>query len=163
MLARRVAWERGGDPGGEVGYQVRFDNRSGPATRIKYETEGVVLRQMLSDRELRSIGALVFDEFHERHVDGDVMLPLALELQRTTRPDLLVIVMSATLDTARLRARLEPCGVVRSEGRLYPVTVEYLDRPARGGKTPVWELAAAGCESYDAGSGTLTYDSYYDD
>jgi ATP-dependent helicase HrpB len=142
MLARRVARERGVQVGGEVGYQVRFDRKVGPDTRIVYETDGIILRELLSDPSLRGVGAIVFDEFHERHLHGDMALALALRLQATDRPDLKLIVMSATLQHDPLQAALAPCGLVTSEGRTYPVTVSYT-RLAAGREAPaVWDSAA---------------------
>jgi len=102
MLAARVASERKAELGREVGYQIRLENVTSEATRIRFVTEGVLLRQMVSDRTLRGISALVFDEFHERHLYGDITLAQALDLQETVRPDLLIIVMSATLDAEAL-------------------------------------------------------------
>jgi ATP-dependent helicase HrpB len=142
MLARRVAFERNCALGGEVGYQVRLDNRSGPATRIKYETDGVLLRQLLTDSALRSVAAILFDEFHERHLNTDVMLGRALQLQNSIRPDLKLIVMSATLDLAPLRVFLGDCPALCASGRAYPVTVQYLERAAAVAERSVWELAA---------------------
>jgi ATP-dependent helicase HrpB len=139
MLAVWVAEARGGKIGGEVGYQMRFDDATSAATRICYVTEGVLLRRMLTDPSLKGIAAIVFDEFHERHLYGEITLARALELQETTRPDLLIIVMSATLDVAAVRNYLESCAVLASEGRAYPVTVDYLSKPA--GNTPVWQVA----------------------
>src|SRR5262245_5884924 len=104
LLANRVATERGAEPGGEVGYQIRFENVTSERTRIRYVTEGVLLRQMLQDPTLAGVSALIFDEFHERHLYGDITLARALDLQAQTRPDVLLIVMSATLDAARLRS-----------------------------------------------------------
>ena len=86
--------------GGEVGYQMRLDNVTSPATRICYVTEGVLLRRMLADPDLKGVSAIVFDEFHERHLYGDITLARALQIQESTRPDLIIIVMSATLDVA---------------------------------------------------------------
>jgi ATP-dependent helicase HrpB len=139
MLARWVAEVRGARLGGEVGYQMRLDNVSSPATRICYATEGVVLRRMLADPELKDVGAIVFDEFHERHLYGDLTLARALEIQQSSRPDLIIIVMSATLDVAAVEKYLAPCATLSSEGRAYPVAVEYLPKPAAN--TPVWEAA----------------------
>ena len=102
LLAARVAFERKVKLGFEVGYQIRFDHVAGSQTRIKYVTEGVLLRQMLSDPELKGIQALVFDEFHERHLYGDITLARALELQESRRPDLRILVMSATLESQTL-------------------------------------------------------------
>jgi ATP-dependent helicase HrpB len=144
MLAAWVAKDRGVKLGEEVGYQIRFDDVTSPRTRIRYVTEGVLLRQMLSDPTLRGIGTLIFDEFHERHLYGDITLARALQIQETTRPDLLIIVMSATLDVAAVEKYLAPCAVLSSEGRTFPVGVEYLRKPA--GDTPVWELAAEALE-----------------
>ena len=142
MLAAWVAQARNGKLGGEVGYQMRLDNVSSPATRICYVTEGVLLRRMLADPDLRGVSAIVFDEFHERHLYGDITLARALQIQESTRPDLIVIVMSATLDVAQVRMvqkYLHPCAVLASQGRAYPVAIEYLSKPA--GNVPVWELA----------------------
>jgi ATP-dependent helicase HrpB len=142
MLARWVAEARGVKLGGEVGYQMRLDNVSSPATRICYATEGVLLRRILADSGLAGIKAIIFDEFHERHLYGDITLARALEIQESSRPDLIIVVMSATLDVAqvnRVEKYLQPCAVLSSKGRTYPVAVEYLSKPA--GAAPVWELA----------------------
>lgn len=144
MLAARVARERGGQTGGEVGYQIRLDKVCSSATRIRYVTEGVLLRQMLSDPELRGISAVCFDEFHERHLYGDITLARALEIQETLRPDLLLVVMSATLETDALQRYLAPCELLVSSGRTFPVEVRYL--PKSPGDRPVWELAAEAFE-----------------
>lgn len=143
LLACRVAAERKGSVGGEVGYQVRFEDRSCRATRILYVTEGILLRKLLGDPLLSSAAVLVFDEFHERHLFGDVTLARALELQRTARPDLTVVVMSATLDGATLERYLEPCSVLKASGRMFPVRIEYLSRSVDFNRVPVWETAAA--------------------
>ncbi|HXG50010.1 MAG TPA: ATP-dependent helicase HrpB [candidate division Zixibacteria bacterium] len=140
MLARWVAEARGVQLGAEVGYQMRFESAASAATRICYVTEGVLLRRMIADPDLRGIRALVFDEFHERHLYGDITLARALELQESTRPDLILLVMSATLDAAPLESYLRPCERISSQGRTYPVDIEYLPRAVE--KTPVWELAA---------------------
>jgi ATP-dependent helicase HrpB len=103
MLAKWVAEARGVKLGGEVGYQMRLDNLSSPATRICYATEGVLLRRMLADPRLSGISAILFDEFHERHLYGDITLARALEIQESTRPDLIIVVMSATLDVAQVK------------------------------------------------------------
>jgi ATP-dependent helicase HrpB len=139
MLATWVAQSRSVKLGGEVGYQMRFDNVASAATRICYLTEGVLLRRMLTDPDLSGIGAVIFDEFHERHLYGDITLARALQIQESTRPDLVIVVMSATLDIASITNYLEPCAVLSSAGCAFPVTIEYLPQPA--GATPVWELA----------------------
>ena len=125
--------------GGEVGYQMRLDSVISSATRICYATEGVLLRRMLAEPDLPGVNAIVFDEFHERHLYGDITLARALEIQEATRPDLIIIVMSATLDVAAVEKYLEPCAVLSSAGRAYPVALEYLVKPA--GQMPVWDLA----------------------
>jgi ATP-dependent RNA helicase HrpB len=140
MLAAWVAQARSVKLGGEVGYQIRLDTVASAATRICYVTEGILLRRMLADPELKGINAIVFDEFHERHLYGDVTLARALEIQESTRPDLIIIVMSATLDVAVLQKYLDPCALLSAQGRAYPVAIEYLPEPA--GNAPVWDLAA---------------------
>src|SRR5215475_9888554 len=139
MLANWVAQARKVNLGGEVGYQMRLDNVASAATRICYVTEGVLLRQMLADPDLKGVNAIVFDEFHERHLYGDITLARALQIQESTRPDLTIVVMSATLDVATVQKYLQPCAVLSSEGRTHSVAIEYLSRPA--GNAPVWELA----------------------
>ena len=139
MLAAWVAKSRDVKLGGAVGYQMRLDNLTSNATRIRYVTEGVLLRQMLADPDLNSVSAIVFDEFHERHLYGDITLARALEIQQSTRSDLIIIVMSATLEVGAVEKYLQPCAVLSSEGRTYPVTTEYLAKPAGDG--PVWDLA----------------------
>ncbi|MDP6524161.1 MAG: ATP-dependent helicase HrpB [Kiritimatiellia bacterium] len=140
MLARRVAGELEVQLGEEVGYQVRFENHSGPSTLIKYETDGILLREMLGDPDLRRVSVIVFDEFHERHLYCDLMLGFALRLQATTRPDLKIVIMSATLDAAQLESSLSPCHSIRSEGRAYPVDIRYLRSEARAKAEP-WDTA----------------------
>lgn len=142
MLAARVAAERGARLGGEVGYQMRFDSVVSRDTRIRFVTEGTLLRQMTENASLPGIAAILFDEFHERHLQGDVCLALALQIAATKRPDLRLIVMSATLDSGRLADYLAPCTVIRSEGRTFPVATRYLDRPVDFERTPPWEVAS---------------------
>ena len=146
LLAARVARERGTELGREVGYQIRFEHVAGPETKIKFVTEGILLRQMLLDPTLRGVQAVIFDEFHERHLYGDITLARALDLQETSRPDLLILVMSATLEAGALENYLRPCSVVSSEGRQFPVEIEYLPRPA--GAEPVWDLATAAFQQH---------------
>ncbi len=139
MLASRVASERGGALGGEVGYQIRLENRSGAETRILYVTEGILLRRMQGDPYLNGVAAVVFDEFHERHLFGDISLARALDLQESVRPDLRIVVMSATLDGAAVADYLAPCRVLESAGRTFPVEIDYARRAAAG---EVWDAAA---------------------
>ncbi len=125
LAARRVAEELGEKPGETVGFQVRFEEVSGPKTRLRFLTEGVLTRRLLADPELRGISTVVLDEFHERHLESDLALALLSRLQRTGRPDLRVVVMSATLDAAPVARYLE-CDTVRSEGRLFPLDITHL-------------------------------------
>jgi ATP-dependent helicase HrpB len=141
MLAARVAQERGVPLGQEVGYQVRFDARCGPRTRICYVTEGVLLRRLRSDPDLTEVSTLVFDEFHERHLDADVGLAWALRLQRERRPDLRIVIMSATLKADALAERLQPAAALESEGRTFPVDIRYRSR-AMGPRETLWDAAA---------------------
>ena len=139
MLAAWVAKARGVKLGGEVGYQMRLDNVTSAVTRVCYVTEGVLLRRMLSDPELNGVSAIIFDEFHERHLYGDITLARALQIQESMRSNLLIIVMSATLDVAAVEKDLQPWAVLSSVGRTYPVTTEYLAKPT--GNAPIWDLA----------------------
>jgi ATP-dependent helicase HrpB len=148
LLASRVAHELGVELGRDVGYQVRFENVTSSATRIKFETEGILLRQMIQDPMLRGIQVLIFDEFHERHLYGDITLARALDIQEQARPDLLIIVMSATLDAGALEKYLRPCVVLNSAGRTFPVNVEYLPRRLGSNAPPVWDLAAGAFLKY---------------
>lgn len=145
LLAKRVAEERGGQLGGEVGYQVRFDSKVSKQTRIRYITEGLLLRQLLKDDSLGKVGAVIFDEFHERHLHGDVGLALTRWLQQERRPDLLIGVMSATLDAEGLVDYLQPCAHLSSEGRTYPVDIQYAGNPRKmkAHTDDPWEMAAA--------------------
>src|SRR5678816_4448090 len=106
LLASRVAHELGVELGREVGYQVRFENCVSAATRLKFETEGILLRQLIADPTLKGISAVIFDEFHERHLYGDITLARALDIQEQHRPDLLIAVMSATLNAGELESYL---------------------------------------------------------
>ncbi len=128
MAAARIASERGVELGGEVGYQVRFDRKISAATRIELVTEGVLTRRLLSDPDLKGVGCIIIDEFHERHLDGDLALALVARL-REQRPDLALLVMSATLDAEPVAAFLGDAPIVRSEGRTFPLTIEYLPQP----------------------------------
>jgi ATP-dependent helicase HrpB len=145
LLAKRVAEEAGTPLGEIVGYQIRLESRVSERTRIRFVTEGILLRQMSFDPALRGISAVVFDEFHDRHLYGDISLARALQIQKTTRPDLKIIVMSATLDAAVLRDYLAPCEVLTSQGRSFPVKIEYLPRAVDFEREPVWDVAAREC------------------
>ena len=146
LAARFVAAERGEAVGGTVGYQVRFEEVAGPRTRLRFLTEGVLTRRLLSDPTLARVAAVVLDEFHERHLEGDLALALLRRLQRTQRPDLRLLVMSATLDAAPVAQYLGGARVVRSEGRQYPLEIEYT--PHSG--APLEEQVAAALERLGA-------------
>lgn len=148
LLAARVAWERKAELGHEVGYQIRFENVTSAETRIRFVTEGLLLRQMVQDPKLHGVTALIFDEFHERHLYGDITLARALALQETERPDLKILVMSATLDTAPLEQYLKPCRLLESRGRAHPVQIEFAAAPAYLDKRPVWDQAAEAFADY---------------
>ena len=125
LAARRVAWERDEEVGGTVGYQVRFEERIGPRTRLRFVTEGILTRRLLTDPALKGIDAIVLDEFHERHLDSDLALAFLKRLQRT-RPEIRIVVMSATLDAAPIARYLDNCPVLRSEGKLFDLSVRHL-------------------------------------
>jgi len=143
MLGDRVAKERGGAAGGEVGYRVRFEDKTGPRSRIIFETEGILLRELVSDPHLKSYSAIILDEFHERHIHGDITLAACLALQRGPRPDLLIVVMSATLDEKALAAYLAPCETIRAEGTVFPVRTLYCGPELA--RLPPWDAAAKTC------------------
>ena len=125
LAARRVAWEMGEQVGQTIGYQVRFEEAISARTRVRFVTEGVLTRRLLSDPMLKGVAAVVLDEFHERHLESDLALALLKRLQRT-RPDLRIIVMSATLDTDQVAQYLGGCPILRSEGRLFEVSIRHL-------------------------------------
>lgn len=127
-VAARVAWERGVRLGGEVGYQIRFDDLTSLGTRICFVTEGILLRWLQDDPSLAGVAVILFDEFHERNLLSDVALALAKQLQATTRPDLKLAVMSATLDAEPVARYLGDCPILVSEGRSWPVEVRFLDQ-----------------------------------
>ena len=132
-LAARAAAERMaktlGEAAGEtVGYRTRLQSRIGPKTRIEVITEGVFTRMILDDPELAGVGAVLFDEFHERSLDADLGLALARETQGALRSDLRLLVMSATLDIAGVARLLDGAPVIEAEGRMFPVETIYLGR-----------------------------------
>ncbi|HEY1718907.1 MAG TPA: ATP-dependent RNA helicase [Verrucomicrobiae bacterium] len=181
LLAARVAQELGVKLGEEVGYQIRFENVTSAKTKIRFVTEGVLLRQMIDDPKLRGVLTLIFDEFHERHLYGDITLARALDLQEQFRPDLNLVVMSATLNAGELEKYLSECrsrgdeahsskeinqslltssptnqfhcSVLSSAGRMFPVEIEYAAEPGYVDKRPVWEQAAEAFGNYVASGG----------
>jgi ATP-dependent helicase HrpB len=128
--ARRMAQLLDEEPGGTVGYAMRMDSKVSAKTRILVVTEGVLARMILDDAELAGISAILFDEFHERSLDGDFGLALALDVQGALRPDLRLLVMSATIDGARVATLLRDAPVIESKGRSFPVELRHQDRPA---------------------------------
>ena len=140
--AERMAETRGEAVGGTVGYRIRGEARVGPGTRIEVVTEGILTRMLQDDPGLGSVGAVLFDEFHERSLHADLGLALALEVRGALRDDLLLLPMSATLDAAPVAARMGGAPVVTAEGRAFPVETVHLDAPLPAGRAP--EEAAAG-------------------
>ena len=143
-VAARVAWERQCQLGGEVGYQIRFDDHTSLGTKICFVTEGILLRWLQDDRTLADVGIILFDEFHERNLLSDVALALVKQLQQTQRPDLKMLVMSATLDAEPVADYLTPpggppCPILISEGQSFPVEVRFLDSHD---ERPITEQAA---------------------
>jgi ATP-dependent helicase HrpB len=141
--ARRMALERGTKLGDEVGFHVRFERVSSPRTRILVVTEGLLVRMLQDDPFLERVGAVVFDEFHERNLDTDLALALVRKVQTQVRPDLKIVVMSATIAAAEVARWLGDAPLIESEGRLHPVDVLYL--PSEDTR-PVHLVVAAGVE-----------------
>lgn len=135
-LAARAAAERmaetlGEQPGQTIGYRVRGDSKVGPETRVEVVTEGILTRMLQDNPELPGIGAVIFDEFHERSLNADLGLALTWEVRGALREDLLLLVMSATLDAAPVAALLDSAPVVTSEGKAFPVETRWRDAPPR--------------------------------
>jgi ATP-dependent helicase HrpB len=135
--AEFMAAQRGEAVGQTIGYRIRFESRVSGATRIEVVTEGILTRMLQDDPEMPEVGAIILDEFHERHLAGDLGAALALDVQTSLRPDLRLIVMSATLDDARVAEWLS-APVLRSGGRAFPVRLEY--PPTRRGENELAHL-----------------------
>ena len=129
--ATRMAQTLGEDVGQTVGYAVRMERKVSKATRIEVVTEGLLTRRLQADAELADTALVIFDEFHERSLDGDLALALCLDVQRGLRPDLKILVMSATLDVQALRAQLRDAVEIQSQGRMFPVETRYLGKATR--------------------------------
>ena len=127
MLARRVASERGSKIGEEIGYQIRFEKLVSNVTKVRFVTEGILIRELISDPLLSHVGVIVFDEFHERHIYSDVLLALSKKMQDENRPDLKIIVMSATLASSSISKYLENSQTLKSSGKAYPVEIRHLN------------------------------------
>ena len=156
-LAARAAASRMasllGEPVGErVGYRMRLDNRISPKTRIEVVTEGVFARMILDEPELADVSVVIFDEFHERSLDADFGLALALDVQAGLREDLRLLVMSATLDVDRVETLLGQPPVIRSEGRSYPIDIRYRERPPGERIEDAVASAVAALHASEAGS-----------
>lgn len=130
--AHRMAWSIGEKAGATVGYAMRFERRISPETRIEVVTEGILTRRLQGDPCLEGISLVIFDEFHERSLNADLALALCLEVQREVRPDLKILVMSATMDCASVAGILSNAPIVASEGRSFPVEVRYLQDAGHG-------------------------------
>ncbi|MEO8277466.1 MAG: DEAD/DEAH box helicase, partial [Thermoanaerobaculia bacterium] len=151
--ARRIAEEQGWTLGREVGWQIRFERNFTPDTRILFVTEGILVQRLQRDPFLDGIGAVLFDEFHERSLFADLSLALVRRVQLEARPELALLPMSATLDGARLAEFLQ-APIVTSAGRLFPIALEYLDSPPL--ETPLATLVARGVRcGLDATPGDL--------
>ena len=133
--AARIAYERAVRLGAEIGYRIRFENRTTRATRLEIVTEGLLLRQLQQDPLLEDVGCIIFDEFHERSLNTDLAVAMVREIQSSVRPDLRIIIMSATLDPDPLRRWLD-AHVIRIEGRTYPVAIEHAATSTRGQVVP---------------------------
>jgi len=127
--AERMAAERGEPVGQTIGYSIRGESRVSAATRIEVVTEGILTRRLQADPDLPGIGTLIFDEFHERSLQADLGLALAWEVRAALRPDLRILVMSATLDAAPVAALMDDAPVLTAEGRAFPVDTRWLDAP----------------------------------
>ncbi|MEO8801280.1 MAG: helicase-related protein, partial [Polyangiaceae bacterium] len=143
MAANRVAEELGERTGETIGYQVRFEEVASAKTRVRFVTEAILTRRLVRDPKLEGVACVVLDEFHERHLHGDVALAWLKRLRATTRPDLKLVVMSATLETAKVAAYLG-CTTLRSEGKRFEVTIEHLPQPD---ERPVASLVASAVRS----------------
>ncbi len=141
--AARMSSERGTRLGDEIGYQVRFDSKTGPKTQIEVVTEGILLRLLHESPFLEGVSAVIFDEFHERSLSSDLALGMVRQIQQSVRPDLKLVVMSATLAAEPVSKYLGDCPIVRSDGRLFPVEVSYVAQLQR---MPIADLALSGIE-----------------
>jgi ATP-dependent helicase HrpB len=149
--AHRMAELLGEEVGATVGYVTRDDRRTGPTTRIEVVTDGVLTRRLQRDPQLAGTGLIVFDEFHERHLQADLGLALTLDAREGLRPDLRVLVMSATLDAGPVGGLLGGASVVTSVGRTYPVEVRWQPRTPGGRLTPAVSAAVRGALRRDSG------------
>ncbi len=152
--AARIAEEQGWRLGEEVGYQIRFDNRSGPKTIVRVVTEGILTRRLQNDPFIEDVGCVILDEFHERSIHTDLSLALLREVQQSVREDLRIVVMSATMQPGPVAEFLKDeagaAPVLVSEGKMHAVALDYLERSEL---TPMWEQCAAAVRRRLAGWG----------
>ncbi len=139
--AARMSEERGTALGADIGYRVRHESKTSRLTRILVCTEGVFLRRLQDDPLIEDVAVVIFDEFHERSIDGDLALALTAQVRRDVRPDLRVVVMSATLDSAPIAAFLNNCPAIESPGKTFPVSIDYLQFSS---SAPIQKFASEG-------------------
>lgn len=151
--AARMASLLGEEVGRTVGYRMRLETKISRETRIEVVTEGVFTRMILDDPSLEGVAAVLFDEFHERSLDADFGLALALDVRSALREDLRLLVMSATLDTTRVAALLDGAPLIESQGRSFPIDIRYQDRPA--GERIEDQMAAAILEAHRSEAGSI--------
>ena len=140
--AERIAQENAWIVGQQVGYHIRFDRKISASTRLRVLTEGILARQLLDDPFLEGVGAVLLDEFHERSIHTDIAAALLREVQQTVREDLVLIVMSATLEAEPVARFLGNCPILRVEGRTFPVEISYRGQQAGAAKTPLPQRVA---------------------
>jgi ATP-dependent helicase HrpB len=140
--AERIADENGWTLGNEVGYHVRFDRKISDRTRLRVLTEGILTRQLLDDPFLEGVGAVILDEFHERSLHTDIAIALLREVRQTVREDLILIVMSATLEADPVSRFLGGCPIVSVPGRAFPIEIEHRGLPAGATGATIWDRAA---------------------
>ena len=151
--ARYMARERGEAVGQTVGYRTRLDTRVSAATRIEVVTEGILTRMIQSDPALEGIGCVIFDEFHERSLHADLGLALAREVQQALRPELRILVMSATLAVEALKRKLDDPPLLEARGRSYPVELRY--RPPLRGRSLLEHVASTILHALEQGTGSI--------
>jgi ATP-dependent helicase HrpB len=153
--AERIATENGWTLGHEVGHHIRFERKIRHDTRIRVVTEGILNRQLVSDPFLEGVGAVILDEFHERSLDTDLAIALLREIRATVRDDLIVVVMSATMDAEPVAQFLDDAPIVRAEGRSYPVTIRY--RPPTWPREPIPDRVASAVIAVESPGDVLAF------
>ncbi|MEN0079739.1 MAG: ATP-dependent helicase HrpB, partial [Pseudomonadota bacterium] len=153
--AERMAEQLGEKVGGQVGYRMRGESKVGPATRIELVTEGVFTAMIQDAPDLPGIGTVIFDEFHERSLQADLGLALAWEARTALRPDLNILVMSATLDAAQIAALLDGAPRITAAGRSYPIETVWRDQPVRKDLTLCQQVASLVDKALEAGDGGI--------